>query len=206
VAAGCLDESIASTPRPQGLEEAHLLAGVAPSVTGLIERDASFLPEYIPRYVEWSFGTDEGDEPIDLGGVSLRGRADRIDVGPEGIVIVDYKRSRAASLADIRRDGLVQLQLYAVAASKRLGLPVAGGLYRSLSSGEDRGFMLGSVSGAFKARDVVDADELDSVLQEAIAAAREAVAGMRAGNIEPSPKKERCRYCAAAPFCPAAVR
>jgi ATP-dependent helicase/nuclease subunit B len=202
----CVAEATASAPRPRGLEEEHLLADVAPGVEGVVERDAAFLPEYAPSVVEWSFGMEEGDEPVDLGGVLLRGRADRIDIGPQGLMVVDYKRSRAASLADIRREGLVQLQLYAVAASKRLGLPVAGGVYRSLSTGEARGFVRDDVLGLFKPRDLVDGDELERVLEEAVVAARDAVAGMRSGRIQPSPKRERCAYCSASPFCREAMR
>jgi RecB family exonuclease len=202
----CVAEAISAAPRPHGLEQEHMLADVAPAVGHVIERDAGFLPDYAPTLVEWSFGMEEGDDPADLGGVLLRGRADRIDVGPQGLMVVDYKWSRAASLADIRREGLLQLQLYAVVASKRLGLPVAGGLYRSLKTGETRGFVRNDVRGSFKPRDLVDGEELERVLDQAVAAARDAVAGMRAGHIQPSPKRERCAYCSASPFCTEAIR
>jgi RecB family exonuclease len=202
----CLDRAIAEAPRPSGLEEQRLLSDVASAVERLVARDVSFLPDFVPAYVEWAFGLQEGDEPVDLGGVLVKGRADRIDIGPEGLVVIDYKRSRVSSLADIARDGLVQLQLYAAAASRRLGLPVAGGLYRSLGTGDDRGFVLSGVSGTFKARDVLDREGVGAVIEQAVGAAREAVEGMRAGRIAPSPAKERCAYCVAAPFCPEAVR
>jgi RecB family exonuclease len=202
----CAVESAAAVPLPSGLEEERLLADTVPAVEGLVARDASFLPGAVPAYLEWTFGLDEGDEPIDLGGVSIKGRADRIDIGPEGLVVIDYKRTRASSLAEIQRNGLVQLQLYAAAASRRLGLPITGGLYRSLAAPDDRGFVLRGVEGVFKARDTLDRDGIDAVIEGAVAAAREAAEGMRAGRIAPVPLKERCAYCAAAPFCPEAAR
>jgi ATP-dependent helicase/nuclease subunit B len=198
-------EAAVAAPRPSGLEEERLLAETVPAVQGLVARDAAFLPEAAPVHLEWSFGLAGGDEPVDLGGVSVKGRADRIDIGPEGLVVIDYKRTHASSLAEIQRNGLVQLQLYAAAASQRLGAPIAGGLYRSLAAPDDRGFILRGVAGAFQARDMLDRDGIDEVIAGAIAAAREAAEGMRAGRIAPAPLKERCAYCAAAPFCPEAA-
>ena len=199
-------EAVCAAPAPTTLEEEWLLSSVGPSVAALVARDARFLPDHEPTYLEWSFGLGDGDEPIDLGGVRIKGRADRIDVGPQGLVVIDYKRSTASSLAQIKTKGLVQLQLYAVAASRRLGLPVAGGLYRSLAGEDDRGFVLEGVSDGFKALDTVDAAGMQQLLDEAVQTARDALSGMRAGNIEPSPAPERCKHCPALPFCPQGVR
>jgi RecB family exonuclease len=174
-------------------------------VVSLVERDATFLPGYAPEHLEWGFGGSSALPAVDIGGVSLKGRADRIDVGPEGLVVVDYKRTNAASLKHIERDGLVQLQLYAVAASRVLGLPVAGGLYRSLKDGSDRGFMLAGVSGAFKAADVVEPGRLEELLETAVGEARRVAGEIREGRIEQTPSTDACRYCAASGFCVRAV-
>jgi RecB family exonuclease len=198
--------AIADAPGASTLDEEWLLASVEPAVLGLVERDARFLPEYAPTEFEWSFGLGEGDQPIDLGGVSIRGRADRIDVGPQGIIVIDYKRGKARSQAEIEREGLVQLQLYAVAASLRLGLPVAGGVYRSLSTGTDRGFVSSAVVGGFYANDVVEPAMIAGLLAQAVETARAAFDGMRAGVIAPAPEAKRCAYCSALPFCPEGVR
>jgi ATP-dependent helicase/nuclease subunit B len=197
--------ALREAPVPGTLEEKRLLASVAPAVVALVARDAEFLPGYRPVQVEWSFGLD-GDDPVDVGGVLIKGRADRIDMGPEGLVVIDYKRTHASSLAEIRREHLVQLQLYAAAASARLGIPVAGGLYRSLSSAEDRGFAVADIGGGLKAKDVLGRDEIGVVIEEAVEVARAAVEGMRAGRIAPVPSKDRCAHCQAAPFCGEAVR
>lgn len=183
------------------LEEAALIGAVGPSVVALVGRDAGFLPEFEPAHVEWAFGGGSDLPAIDIGGVSLKGRADRIDVGPEGLIVVDYKRTHASTLAQIRREGLVQLQLYGAAASRVLGVPVAGGLYRSLKDGSDRGFVLSGVTGAFKAADVIERDELDALLDAALESARRVAGEMREGRIEPTPSAEACRYCSASAFC-----
>ena len=206
VARRAVAAAIAEAPVPETLDEEWRLASVEPAVLGLVTRDADFLPEYAPKELEWSFGLTEGDEPVDLGGVRVKGRADRIDVGPQGLVVIDYKRGHASSRTDIGRDGLVQLQLYALAASSRMGLPVAGGLYRSLSSGSDRGFMASEVRGAFAGADVVDPETMAEILDRAVDGARSAVAGMRSADIAPSPDVARCPFCLALPFCPEGVR
>ena len=206
LARAATDRAIAESPAPATLDEEWLLASVEPAVLALVERDALFLPGYTPTWFEWSFGLEEGDKPIDLGGVRIKGRADRIDIGPQGIMVIDYKRSKAKSLAEIEREGLVQLQLYAAAASLRLGLPVAGGVYRSLSTGADRGFISDSVVGAFFGNDVCEPSAIAAVLEQAVETARVAVAGMRRGAIAPSPDPKRCPYCSALGFCPEGVR
>jgi RecB family exonuclease len=201
-----VEEAVAGAPAASTLDEQWLLASAEAAVVGLVGRDADFLPDYVPAEFEWSFGYGEGGEPIELGGVRIKGRADRIDTGPEGLIVIDYKRSRADSLAKIRQRGLVQLQLYALAASERLGLPVAGGLYRSLSASVDRGFVAKAVAGAFKPNDVVEPSAIDALLAQAVDAARVAYEGMKAGEIAPAPEKGRCRYCAALAFCPEGVQ
>jgi RecB family exonuclease len=190
---------------PDALEAATLLSTIASSVEALIVRDATFLPDYAPEHVEWAFGRTSGIPALDVGGVSLAGRADRIDIGPEGLVVIDYKRTHALPLGRIRRDGLVQLQLYAAAASRTLGLPVAGGLYRGLRDGRDRGFVRGEVEGTFSRTDRVDEGEAEALLTAAVGAAVRVAAEMRAGRIEPTPSDSGCAYCSAAPFCGKAV-
>jgi RecB family exonuclease len=205
VAAEAMAAAARAFRQPETLEEVALLESVGPSVIALVGRDADFLPDYAPEHVEWEFGGSSGVPAVDIGGVCLKGRSDRIDVGPEGLVVVDYKRTNASSLKHIERDGLVQLQLYAIAASRVLGIPVAGGLYRSLKDGSDRGFVLSGVSGSFKSADVVERDRLDALLESAIEQARRVAGEMREGRIEATPSADACRYCAASGFCSKAV-
>lgn len=196
----CVAEALDAQAAPRTLDEGYVLSKAVSGVLDLIRRDAGFLPDYHPEHIEWSFG-EHGEEAASVGSLRLRGRADRIDVGPEGLIIIDYKASRAASLAQIEKQGLVQLQLYAAVASRRLGLPIAGGLYRGLSSRSDRGFVLDGVNGRFVSTDIVDRQRIDDVIAEAVQAAECAVEGMRAGRIEPVVDQDGCGTCGARSFC-----
>lgn len=203
IAAELVDAAVGA----ESLEGLALLQSVPPAVAALVARDAAFLPGYSPVRIEWSFGGRAESPAIDLGGVALKGRADRIDAGPGGLVVVDYKRTVASSLSEMRSKGLVQLQLYAAAASRELGLPVVGGIYRGLRDGSDRGFVSDEISdlGRFYAADVVGADDLAELIGDAVTTAVQAASDMRSGRIEPTPSAVACRYCAASSFCSQAV-
>lgn len=204
VARECFDAAATSAPRPEGLAERRLRADVWPAVERVVCGDATFLPGFAPAHSEWAFGLD-GDGPEVLGAASVKGRADRIDIGPAGIVVIDYKLSTAHPLDKIEKRRLLQLQLYAAAASRRLGLPVVGGLYRSLKTGESRGFILRDHGEGFTSTDRVDPERLRQILDDAVGLATEAAQGMRAGNIEPRPDRDACAFCSAAAFCGQAV-
>lgn len=188
-------------PRAHTLEEVQALSSVERMLRGLVERDATFLAGYAPAEHEWSFGGG-AEMPLLIGGFALKGRADRIDVGPEGLVVIDYKTSSATPQAKFEEEGKVQLQLYALAASRAMRMPVAGGLYRSLAHARDRGFMTAEYAGGGITRtDRLPAEGVAALLERAVERAREAVEGMRAGRIGPTPDAKRCSYCGAASYC-----
>jgi RecB family exonuclease len=164
-----------------------------------------------PRWLELGFGFDEdeqGDEDgtaggdglpaLDLGGgVMLRGRIDRIDVGPGGeAVVYDYKGARVTPGARWIADGKIQLALYMRAAERLLGLRVVGGMYQPLSGGDLRA--RGALDGGAGVRlecvrtDVLDAGELDALVEGAVGLARDAAAQAMAGAIEGRPRT--CAY------------
>ncbi|MDO8963558.1 MAG: PD-(D/E)XK nuclease family protein [Coriobacteriia bacterium] len=195
-----VSEVLADAPEARTLDEEQTLGSVRSQAARLVERDASFLPAYAPVAVEWSFGMD--DDPLDLGTFRLKGRADRIDEGPEGIVVIDYKGSSATKLSDLEKYGKIQLQLYAIAAAAAFGRPVAGGLYRALSTTQDRGFFLQGIDGPGLTRtDALDAAGIEELLRSAVDTAARAVEGMRAAAIEPAPDPRRCAFCTASGFC-----
>src|SRR6185437_7647902 len=148
-----------------------------------------------PGELELGFGFQEGDErgeaselpALELGGgVSLRGRIDRIDVGEGGAAVVyDYKGKAVSGASKWIDDGKLQVALYMRAVEQLLGLRVVGGLYQPLTGGDlrprgvldgDSGVELDCVS-----TDVRDPDELRELLDAAVAAARE-VAEQAAGG------------------------
>lgn len=196
---------LAARPGARTLLEDEVLRGAVSGARRIVERDATFLDGFTPTHHEWSFGRREGDQPEPIGSFFLRGRIDRIDVSPEGIVIVDYKTGGSVTAkAKLAEEGLVQLPLYGLAASRRLGLPFLGGLYRSMRYGGDRGFYRSDAlrEQGLARNDACEPEEFEAVMSDAVAAAEGAVAGMRAGRIPASPHKAgTCEYCSARSVC-----
>ncbi len=141
-------------------------------------------PRYVPTKFEHRF-TDDGIVP----GVTLSGTCDRIDRSPDGrfVVVVDYKRSGRR----LDREGEVYLQipLYALMAARALGAEPAGGAYQAVMKSE------------FDLRARADAPPYTEIgknwlespqdwrarVDGAVELAREAVAAMRRGELDPPP-------------------
>ena len=150
-----------------------------------------------PRWLEVGFGFEgeEGGLPaLDLGeGVMLRGRIDRIDVlpGGEAAVVYDYKGARVTPGARWIEDGKIQLALYMRAAQRLLGVRVVGGLYQPLGGSDlrARGVLdAGAGTGVECVRtDLMEAAEIEALVQEALVLARAAAAQAVAGEIEARP-------------------
>jgi hypothetical protein len=148
-----------------------------------------------PCHLELAFGFEQegGLPPLDLGGgVTLRGRIDRVDVGEGGeAVVYDYKGAGAPPAAKWIGEGSLQVALYMRAVEHLLGLRAVGGFYQPLTGGD------------LRARGVLDADggveiecvrgdrrepaEVGSLLGEAVAVAREAAAQAARGEVEARP-------------------
>jgi ATP-dependent helicase/DNAse subunit B len=155
-----------------------------------------------PGALELGFGFAEDDErsegsslpAVDLGGgLKLRGRIDRVDVGEGGeAVVYDYKGAHAPAAARWVQDGDLQVALYMRAVEELLDLRVAGGFYQPLS-GEDlraRG-VLDADSGlelACMSQDVREHAEVQELLDQALAAARDVVEQAGRGELQARPQ------------------
>ncbi len=163
-------------------------------------------PGFEPQWLEWSFGGDEDEHPaLELDGVRVTGRVDRIDVGPGGAALVrDYKASKGFPRATWAADGHLQAALYALAARELLGLDPVGALYQPLR-GKDlrpRGAVrAGEAAAGLVETDVVDAGEWEALLDELRADAEAAAARMRAGDLRPCPERCTPRGCAYPGIC-----
>jgi ATP-dependent helicase/nuclease subunit B len=200
------------TPGRRSLSEEEDVARTRRWVRDLVARDQHFLPGSAPLHVELRFGSKDlpagvptGTEAVDLGGFTLRGSIDRIDEGPAGLVIIDYKTGDVPKRADFERRKVLQVPLYAAAAERLLCRPVVAGLYRSLRAGEARGFWRVDAidsPGLVSTDGLADAGAVAQVIDSAIETARGAVAGIRAGAIPVAPASDdACRYCAATQLC-----
>ncbi len=191
----------------QGLAE-EVDAGRALSwARHVVEDDAYVLTGYVPGGHEITFGTD----PVfEFAGVPIAGRIDRVDIGPRGVVVTDYKSTR--DVAGLTRPGAgIQHLLYGVAAAAALDRPVVGSVYRSLRSRQMRGFWRGDLEGGVPSdacdKDVIDGTRFSKMVGELEDEVRRAVDGMVAGDIGRVPRNaQSCRYCALAAVCEGALR
>lgn len=90
------------------------------------------------RFTEFSFGMKpEGPDgieaqielPVPGGVIRLQGSVDRVDQGPQGLEIVDYKTGEARSTAEVRDGAAFQLPIYLAAISRITGTEPAGMSY-----------------------------------------------------------------------------
>ncbi len=157
-----------------------------------------------PTHIELSFGFP--DEPGSLpalklaDGVLLRGRIDRVDVGPGGqAVVYDYKTGRIGSgHSGVKwlQSGHFQMALYMRVVGELLGLDVVAGLYQPLGGSDlrPRGLLDGD-AGLEIARvrtDICDRERIDELVSEVCESAVQAARQAQAGQIEARPAT--CSY------------
>jgi DNA helicase-2/ATP-dependent DNA helicase PcrA len=158
-------------------EEQRKRSGIAALTRFYHEEEASGQK---PTDVEREFG-------FTLGLDRVRGRFDRVDETPGGLVIVDYKSSDVTDQkkADQRAKESLQLKIYALAQHAMTGRLPARVELRFLESG---------VVGRHTPTDVDLAKA-----REAIA---EAARGIRHREFEATPEYQACRYCPYNQICP----
>ena len=158
-------------------EEQRKRAGIAALTRFYHEEEASGQK---PADVEREFG-------FNLGSNHVRGRFDRVDDTPEGLVIVDYKSSDVTEqkAADKRVRDSLQLKIYALAEKEMMGRLPARVELRFLESG---------LTGRYV--------PTENDLAEARQAIELAAAGIRARRFEATPGYQVCRYCAYNQICP----
>jgi ATP-dependent helicase/DNAse subunit B len=158
-----------------------------------------------PAALELSFGPgpDADHPPLDIGaGAGVSGRIDRVDADATGGVVYDYKGSSVYPVARWLEDGRLQVPLYMLAARALLGLEPVGGLYQPLGRElKARGVIREDSDLARHAvkNDRADAAEIDAVLAAVSIRASEAIEGIRAGAISPTPstcgyRRDGCAY------------
>jgi RecB family exonuclease len=169
----------------------HLLA--------LLAAEAELRPAMTPTRFEWQVADD------DLLGLApparLTGTVDRVDVsaGGDALVVIDYKRSGAK----LRRSEAVvdrlQLPLYGLMASRALpGSRPAGGLYVGFLTGGRHGAISDEVDycAAELPRTIrIEDDEWRGMVEDAVEAARQAAADIRAGRLAGPPSKGCPPWC-----------
>jgi RecB family exonuclease len=137
------------------------------------EVDSPPSPECRPSLFERAFG------PLEVGGVWLEGKIDRVDVGDGRAVVLDYKTGRRASYAAQVADEALcvtawQLPIYAMAARAELGVAV-----------EARFYSLREAQPTRAVREPADFAERLSAVH----------AAMRGGDFAVRPREDACERC-----------
>ena len=145
---------------------------------------------------------------MDVGGLLVRGRVDRIDSGPDGrtLFVFDYKSGAAPPASALGTGDGLQLPLYLLAlGGERQDVTVAGGAYLSLSQGTLSGVvasgeepLLGDRAGKCRTLDEAGWQELS---HDVLGVAQTAADGIRAGDIAPRPDRVCPKWCDLGPVC-----
>ncbi len=148
-----------------------------------------------------------GANGVDVGGLAIRGRIDRVDSTPEGaLFIVDYKSGGVPAKSKIGTAEGLQLPLYMLALEKESpGRRIAGGVYLSPGAGERSGVVMAGCEGALGGERggclVAQPDELQRMLHDALMLAREGAEGIRSGRIAPPADRSCPPWCRLGPVC-----
>jgi len=178
-------ERLAGVPDPDGPAWRRVRGGELRALQRLVRSDAFVRPGFLPVDVERPFeGTWRG--------LQVRGVVDRVDEGPDGVELIDYKSGVSAPKGAQRASGRgwidVQLPLYLEAAAPELGRSGAPATARYLS-----------VRAAATLKSVKPG-EGDAELDELAARVRRHLAE---GDyrLAPDTRREVCRTCELGPVC-----
>ena len=201
----CLDDALAGVRRDMTeLQRRELEQGLWRDLEALVRAEAETPLPLVPRRFEVSFGSErsapELQRGIDLDGITVSGKIDRIDVDPfsaRGIVI-DYKSGKSAhSAAEIEKDVRLQIPLYMLVLRDLVGIEPLGGLYRPLGgSRKMRGLLRADARGDglpdLAPNDYVDEDTFWARIEGSRQKARELAVRIREGDVRHDPRGDEC--------------
>lgn len=193
-------------PRASTLEDEFDLDSARRRVRTLVTADADLLPGFEPLLLEHEIGGEGAG--VRIGDFLLSGRVDRVDRCGDSLVVIDYKWSSLPTQKAIGAGTSLQVALYALAVDGLDLGRVVGGIYRSLAGDAGVGFRIGDElpPGSVRGPTAASIDDEEGPVAMAVRVASGAVAGMRAGRIDPMPASHSvCGRCAAAPVCEKAM-
>jgi RecB family exonuclease len=197
------------------LERRELEGRLRRDLESFVRAEAEAETPLVPRRFEVSFGSErsapELQRGLDLGGFTLSGKIDRIDVDPFSArgIVQDYKSGRTAySAAKIDAELRLQIPLYMLALRDLVGIEPLGGLYRALAGErEARGLLRTSAREdgvpGFQRNDYRDEDEFWAQIDRAVEHARGFAGRIQAGDVRHDPLGDAgCPpWCELAPMC-----
>ena len=132
---------------------------------------------------------------LDLGGSTVSGKIDRIDVDPLSArgIVQDYKSGKTAySAAKIESELKLQIPLYMLVLRDLIGMEPLGGVYRALAGDrQTRGLLRASakddVLPGFARTDYKEDDEFWAQIEGAVEHSRGFVTRIRSGDVRHDP-------------------
>jgi RecB family exonuclease len=201
----CLDEALAGVRMDMSdLQRRELDQTLWRDLEAFVLAEAETPLPLVPRRFEVSFGSERSPQELqrglDLDGITLSGKIDRIDVDPfsaRGIVI-DYKSGKAAhSATEIEKELRLQIPLYMLVLRDLVGIEPLGGLYRPLAGARKmRGLLRedardDGLPGLAK-QDYVDDETFWARVETAREKAREFAVRIQEGDVRHDPRGDGC--------------
>ena len=172
--------------------EKHLPPGYKLEVERIAFRE---IARRVSAKEQWTAVSSDAEVELTLdfpGGITVAGRADRIDrINDRDCIIVDYKSSRTARVEQMV-ESRVKLQgpLYALAARERLNLNTIAMMYVAVR--EDRPFGWGAVPGVDLGLEAMPPHWIEDARDRTI----ERISSFLGGAIRPEPAEpENCKWC-----------
>jgi ATP-dependent helicase/nuclease subunit B len=201
----CLDDALSGVRMDMSdLQRRELDQTLWRDLEALVHAEAEQPLPLVPRRFEVSFGSERSPQNLqrglDLGGITLSGKIDRIDVDPfsaRGIVI-DYKSGKAAhSATEIEKELRLQIPLYMLVLRDLVGIEPLGGLYRPLAGARKmRGLLREDAREdglpGLSDKDYVDDETFWSRVETAREKAREFAVRIQEGDVKHDPRGDEC--------------
>ncbi len=186
------------------LKRRELEQGLLRDLEQFVRDEASSELRLVPRKFEVGFGSErsapELQRGLDLGGFTLSGKIDRIDVDPFSArgIVQDYKSGKTAhSAAQIESELKLQIPLYMLVLRDLVGVEPLGGIYRALSGKRDaRGLLRAEARDdgvpGFSRNDYLEEEAFWGQVDRAQDLARGFVDRIRTGDVKHDPKGGDC--------------
>jgi ATP-dependent helicase/nuclease subunit B len=186
------------------LQRRELEQGLLRDLEQFVRDEAASELQLVPRRFEVSFGSERSPQELqrglDLGGFTLSGKIDRIDLDPFSArgIVQDYKSGKTAhSAAQIESELKLQIPLYMLVLRDLVGVEPLGGIYRALSGKRDaRGLLRAEAKEdgvpGFSRNDYLDEEAFWGQVDRAQELARGFVERIRAGDVQHDPKGGDC--------------
>jgi RecB family exonuclease len=208
----CLEEALAGVRMEMtDLQRRELEQTLRRDLEALVDAEAETVTPLVPRRFEVSFGSErsatELQRGLDLDGLTLSGKIDRIDVDPFSArgMVVDYKSGKGAhSAQQIEKELRLQIPLYMLVLRDLVGIEPLGGVYRPLAGDRKMRGLLRAGEGldGFAKSDYKDDEAFWAQVESAKQTAHDFAERIRAGDVTHDPKGGECpTWCDLWPMC-----